>query len=71
MMAGVLVFGELFFLVEDFYYSTPMGQVTFPELFDLPEALFVAAVVLVAIGGFIISEWIEKRTSSETLIVNS
>lgn len=63
MIAGILVFGESFSLFEGFYYSTPMGQVTFPELFHLPEVLVVAAVVLMATGGFIVSERIEKRAS--------
>jgi uncharacterized membrane protein YedE/YeeE len=60
IIAGLVIFGEAFSLVKDFYYSTPMGQVTLPELLHLPYGLVVFLVVLMAIGGFAGATWVEK-----------
>jgi hypothetical protein len=64
IVAGIAVFGEFFSLVSDFYVSTAMGQITLPQLFNLPYGLLVFAVVLMAIGGFAAAEWAEKKTGN-------
>ena len=66
MIAGILLFGELFSLFEGFYYSTPMGRVTFPQLLHLPDGLLVFVVVLLAIVGFVIAERVEKNHAGKT-----
>ena len=60
IVAGIFVFGEAFPLVEGFYNSTPMGEVTLPSLLGLPYGLIVFAVVVMALGAFTAAEWGEK-----------
>jgi uncharacterized protein len=62
---GILVFGEVFPLVSSFYVSTPMGQITLPQLTGLPYGLLVFLVVLMALGGFVGAEWVEKKMATK------
>ncbi len=61
VFAGILVFGEMFSLLENFYYSTNMGNLTLPQYFNLPYGLVVFFVVLMALGAFAAAEWAEKK----------
>lgn len=61
MLFGVLLFNEAFSLIEPFYRSTPMGQITLPELLGVPFGWVVFGVVLAALAAFRGSEWIESR----------
>lgn len=65
IVAGIFVFGEIFPLVSNFYNSTPMGQITLSELFNIPYGILVFAVVMMAIGGFAAAEWAEKKLGSK------
>lgn len=65
IVAGIFIFGELFPLVGNFYNSTPMGQVTLSQLFNIPYGILVFAVVLMAIGGFAAAEWAEKKLGNK------
>jgi hypothetical protein len=60
VMFGIFVFAELFPWLEGFYNSTPMGRLTMPQLFNLPYGLLVFAVILMAVGGFVGAEKLEK-----------
>ncbi|MCX6143654.1 MAG: YeeE/YedE thiosulfate transporter family protein [Ignavibacteriales bacterium] len=64
-MFGILVFGEVFPLVSNFYVSTPMGQITLPQITGLPYGLLVFLVVLMALGGFVGAEWVERKMASK------
>ncbi len=64
IIAGIFTFGELFPLLKDFYYSTPMGQVTLPQFFGVRYGLVVFLVVLMALGGFVGAEWVEKKRAA-------
>jgi hypothetical protein len=64
IIVGIFTFGEIFPLIGTFYVSTPMGQITLPQLTGLPYGLFVFAVVLMALGGFAGAEWVEKKMAS-------
>ncbi|MFH0990015.1 MAG: YeeE/YedE thiosulfate transporter family protein [bacterium] len=64
IIAGILVFGEVFSLVSKFYSSTPMGQITLAQLFGVPYGLLVFLVVLIALGGFAGAEWVEKKMAA-------
>lgn len=64
IFAGIFGFGELFPLVSGFHASTPMGQLTLPEVTRLPYGFIVFAVVLMALGGFAGAEWVEKRMAA-------
>ncbi len=65
IIAGILAFGEMFPLLRDFYYATPMGQVTLPQLFGVSYGVIVFLVVLMALGGFAGAEWVEKRLAAK------
>jgi len=69
MMAGILIFGELFPFLEGFYSSTPLGQQTLAQLFSIPANLMVFLIVVVAIAGFVLAGWIEKRNAHSELTV--
>ena len=62
---GVFIFGEMFPLIEDIFYSGYMGKVTLPEFLNLPYGVVVFAVVLMALGGFAAAEWGEKKMASK------
>ena len=59
--AGTLVYAEVFPWIKGFVNSNAMGQVTLPEVFDLPWGLVVFAVVLIAVAGFSAATFIERR----------
>ena len=61
MIAGLLGFAEVYPYVQNLVTITPMGQITLPQLFNLPYGLLVFAVVLMALGAFMAGEWAEKR----------
>ena len=59
--AGTLVYAEVYPAIKDFVNSNDMGQVTLPEVFDLPWGLVVFAVVVIAVAGFSAATFIERR----------
>jgi len=61
IFAGVFLFAEAYPLLSGFYNSTPMGQITLAQYFNLPYGLVVFFVVLMAIGGFAGSSWVERK----------
>lgn len=61
LMVGIFVFGEMFPLITDFFYSTNMGSVTLPSFFGLSYGLVVFLVIVMAIGAFAAAEWSEKK----------
>jgi uncharacterized membrane protein YedE/YeeE len=64
MAVGVLVFSELFPVLRGFYEATGMGSVTFPDLLHLPYPLVVAAIVVLALLGFVGAARMERGGSS-------
>jgi len=61
MFAGVLGTGLLFTRLQAFYFSTPRGVYTLPQLFNASQGAIVFGVVLIAFAGFRIAEMIERR----------
>jgi hypothetical protein len=61
IVAGIFFFGEVFPAIESFYTATPMGSVTLPQLFGVPYGLILFLVVLMALGGFLLAGWAEKK----------
>ena len=59
--AGTLVYAEVFPWIKGFVNSNDMGQVTLPEVFNLPWGLLVFAVVLIAVAGFSAATLVERR----------
>jgi hypothetical protein len=61
ILAGTLVYAEVYPWVKGFVNSNSMGQVTLPEVLHLPWGLIVFAVVVVAVAGFTAATLIERR----------
>jgi hypothetical protein len=66
IIAGIFVFGEMFPLVRNFYSSTPMGQITLPQLLGVSYGLVVFFVVVIALAGFAGAEWVEQHFGRTT-----
>lgn len=60
-MAGMFAFGEAFPLLKGFYESGDFGKLTLPQAFHLPYGMVVFLVVVMAVGGFVGAEWVERR----------
>jgi len=65
LLAGIMVFGELYPFIETFYNATPLGKITFIDYFGIPAGVMVFILVLVALAGFWASEKIEIKTNSK------
>ncbi len=61
MLAGILAFDEAFPRLQGFYESTPLGAITLPSLLGLSPGLVVLLVVVMALLGFRLAEWLERR----------
>ena len=66
IFAGTLVYAEVYPWIKGFVNSNDMGQVTLPEVFDLPWGLVVFAVVLIAVAGFSAATLIERRIGGKS-----
>ncbi|MBI3195664.1 MAG: YeeE/YedE family protein [Ignavibacteriae bacterium] len=64
MISGIIVFGELFPLISDFYSSTPLGELTLQQVFNLSHGSVVLLIVLVALAGYYGAEKLEARHRS-------
>lgn len=58
---GILVFGEMYPGIEEFFMSTHMGKVFIYDYFNLSHGLVVLLVVLMAVGGFIGAGALERK----------
>lgn len=61
IFAGTFVYAEVYPSIKDFVNSDAMGQVTLPEVFEVPWGLVVFAVVVIAVVGFWGATLIERR----------
>ena len=62
MTAGLFIFAEIAPAIEGFMHSGFLGEsVTLPEFLGLSPWLVGAAVVVVALVGFLAAEGLEKR----------
>jgi hypothetical protein len=66
MIFGILVFGEMFPGIEEFFNSGFMGTLTLPSYFNLSYGLVVFLVVLMAVGAFTAAEWGEKKMAAKS-----
>lgn len=58
---GIFIFAEVYTLIESFYLSSNMGEVKLPEFLGMSYGMIVFLVVLMAIGGFLGAEYLEKK----------
>ncbi|HEX7420239.1 MAG TPA: YeeE/YedE thiosulfate transporter family protein [Thermoanaerobaculia bacterium] len=63
MFSGVLVAGLAFAPLLSFYESTSRGSLTLPQLTHIPYGVIVFAIVAIALAGFRVAEFIERRAS--------
>lgn len=61
MFAGIFLFAEIFPLIESWYSSTSMGEITLAEQFGIPHGTMVLIIVLMALAGFYGAEKLEER----------
>jgi len=62
MLAGTLLFGEMFPWIGRFYDATPMGRYTLPQLLHIPEPLAVLLVGAMALTAFaLLGRWERRR----------
>jgi uncharacterized membrane protein YedE/YeeE len=61
MFCGVLATGLAFAPLQGFYESGNRGAWTLPELLHLPYGVVVAGVVALALAGFVLAAWVERR----------
>jgi uncharacterized membrane protein YedE/YeeE len=59
--AGSLLFAVLFPILEGFYLSSDMGQITLPKLAGVSHWVIIVSVIAFAVGMFLLMEWHEKR----------
>jgi hypothetical protein len=61
MVTGIWAFVELYPRLEGFVNSTPRGEIDLAGVLGLPYGLVVLLVTLLAAGGFMVAEKIERR----------
>lgn len=64
VLAGVVVFGEMFPLLKGFFESGNLGRLTLPQALHLPYGVVVLLVVLMAVGGFAGAGWVERKMAA-------
>ena len=66
---GIFVFGETFPYYQKFFFSTSLGTITLPELWNINYGLLVFFVAFVALFGFVGAEALEQKISLKTRIL--
>jgi hypothetical protein len=61
LFIGILLFGELYPFIEEFYTASPLGHITMAEYFNIPTGTMVFLLVSMALGGFWLSEKLEAK----------
>jgi uncharacterized membrane protein YedE/YeeE len=61
MLFGVILFNEIYPLIAGFYASTPLGQVTLAEHFNLSHGLLVFAITVMGLLAFVGAEYLEQK----------
>ncbi len=61
LFLGIFLFSEFFPLIESFYYSDGMGNITIGEMFGISNELVTFGFVIIALIAFYITWIIEKK----------
>lgn len=62
IFAGIVLFNTLLPWLGGFYDSTPLGSITFTDLWGISRGAGVALVTAMALGGFYAARWHERRS---------
>jgi hypothetical protein len=65
VLVGIFAFGEVYPLIRDLFYASSLGELTLPQVFHLPYGLVVLLVVLMAVGGFLGAEYVERKLAQK------
>lgn len=68
MMTGILLYGEIYPSIRGFAESTSMGRISLPDFLSIRPGVLVAAVTLVALGGFALASRIEKGHGNRLVV---
>lgn len=66
---GVFTFSELYPIIESLYggeYSGYMGTITIYQYLGVSAGVVGFAVIIMALGGFVGAEWVEKKFGSDS-----
>ena len=61
LFLGIFLFSEFFPLIETFYYSNSMGNLTIGEYFGIPNEYVAVSFAIIAVIAFYITWLIEKK----------
>lgn len=64
MAVGILIFSEIFPMLEGFYNANFLGYVTVYESLNIPAGWLAFAVIVVALVAFYVTSLIQKRVKS-------
>jgi len=65
MFIGILLFGETYPLIKDFYLAGNLGQLKLSEVFGISQGVLAFGVIIAAVIMFWIGEWAEKKFPRE------
>lgn len=68
VLIGIFIFGEMYPLLKGFADSTFMGNVTLPQILNIPYGVVVFLVILMAVGAFAAAEWGEKKMAGKEAV---
>jgi len=61
MFVGIFIFSEAYPLLENFYNSGFLGSPTVYESLGLSAGIFTLALILIAMGAFVMAHFVEKK----------
>ena len=64
-LAGAVGFAFVEPLVKDFFESGSMGRELLPDAFGLPKGVVVLGVVVMALGAFAFTHWLDKKLGND------
>ena len=65
LFLGVYIYGFAYPMFETMYKALPMGSPKISTMIGLSDGLFALILVVVALGMFYVSEWVEKKFPRE------
>jgi len=61
MFVGIFIFSEFYPMLEGFYNSGFLGNVTVYESLGLSAGIFTLALILIALGAFVMAHFVERK----------
>ena len=65
MFIGILLFGEVYPLLKDFYMAGDLGPLKLSEVMGISQGVFAFLVIIAAVLMFWGGEWAEKKFPRE------